>query len=396
MPSYSLSPARIFRYCGVSFLLGIVFASYTNNFALFLLVVGIGGVVSFLLSSNSKFNLVLLLIICSFIAGFFRYYLVGSSSSDSLSVPFLSSLATSLREKVKLNLEKNLPFPEVYIAESLLLGHRNNMPQWLYQKFIQSGLAHLVAVSGLHLMIIVSVLNKIGKKLLLPFWLNYGIIAAIILLFVALADFSPSVVRAAIMALILLIGQLAHRPYNSTNAIIAAAVVMTFANPNILKDSLGFQLSFLSCLGIIYLYPIIANYSFWKRPIFQKELFMVKEAFLLSESALIATAPWILYRTGHLSLAGLVTTVLVVPLLPYLMIGGVLIALLEFIFHWGAMVFAWWELIGLKYLFSLVNIFSTIPMLSGAFPGILVMGYYTLLIYFIKKKQQTIEILPTK
>jgi len=300
---------------------------------------------------------------------------------------FLLKFFLILKQRINFGLNKIIPEPQLSLMKSLFFGGKANLPFEFKKQIRQVGLSHLIAVSGLHLTIVTQIVSTCLNALLLTGFLNFLFSVFFILGFVVMADFSASVVRAAIMAILLLIARLNHRLYNSSFALIFAVLFMVFLNPKIIIEDFGFQLSVLATLGIVYFYPVLEKWPFWQKDIFKSQLAFLKETMLLSFSALLFVAPWIIYQTQVFSLVTPLTNILIVPLVPIIMILGFLVALLSFIFFPLAFLLGFCLNFLLSYMMAVIKIFSSWRMSEILFPSLALswlIFYYLLLIYYLK------------
>ena len=139
----------------------------------------------------------------------------------------------------------------------------------------------------------------------------------IIIIFTIMTGASASVVRASIMGLVLLFANGYGRLYDSRNSLLLAGAVMIYQNPLILRFDVGFQLSFLAVMGLLYIYPFLNN-KFHKIP----ELWKLKELTLMTISAQIAVAPSLIYYFNQFSFLSLPANILILPLVPFAMLIG--------------------------------------------------------------------------
>ena len=217
--------------------------------------------------------------------------------------------------------------PNASFVNGILLGSRKNIPDDLRETFNKTGTTHILAISGYNIMIIswVVLMGLIFFfKRRVAFWISVGVI----IMFVILTGASASVVRAAIMGLILSFAHGYGRLYDQRNSIILAGGIMVFHNPFTLVFDVGFQLSFAAVLGIIYLYPRIDN-KLNKIP----KLGTLKEITLMTLSAQMAVAPLLIYYFKNFSIISLPTNVLILPFVPAAMFFGFLAGI-------GGMLFA--------------------------------------------------------
>lgn len=164
-----------------------------------------------------------------------------------------------LRSHLKKVIDKYLVgAEEKAVANAILIGNKELLDDKLTQSYATSGAMHVLAVSGLHVGIIylvfsfsLSLLKKTRFKTLLPFLLILSI-----WFYALITGASPSVLRAATMFSFITLGSVFKRHLNIYNTIAASAVVLILINPFIITE-VGFQLSYLAVIGIIFLQPKI-------------------------------------------------------------------------------------------------------------------------------------------
>lgn len=260
------------------------------------------------------------------------------------------ALAIDWKNKISEKIEERIPAPEAGLLSGLLLGGDNKLSQKMRDNFSRTGMTHIVAVSGYNVTIIAEYLMFLG--IFLGLWRKQAFWFALfgISFFIFMIGFPSSAVRAGVMGSLLLWAMKNGRLGNSTNAIVFAAATMLLINPLLLRWDIGFQLSFLATLGIIYLYPLAENY-FVKRD----KAFGLSEILFLTISAQIFVLPVILLNFHNLSVISPVANVLVLPIIPLTMLLGFLALALDFIFSPLAMVFSWLAFLPLKYETLIIN-----------------------------------------
>ena len=210
-------------------------------------------------------------------------------------------------------LSEHLPTEnEFAVGAALCLGNKELLSDELKNEFATVGAMHVLAVSGLHVGIIFSLLLKIlsffktRKKL----WVisKIAITVLCIWVFALLTGASPSVLRAAIMFSFITISLYSRRFRNTYNTLAAAALMLLIYDPYLLFD-VGFQLSFTAVTGIVYLHPRIYKllYFKWKVPDYFWQITSVGIA------AQLATFPIGLYYFHHLPINFMLTGLFVVP-----------------------------------------------------------------------------------
>lgn len=146
------------------------------------------------------------------------------------------------------------------LIKAILLGDKSDLDVDIKQAFINTGAMHMLAVSGLHIGVIVMLLGLMFKYLFLFRGKILAFILMILLLwfYAFLTGFSASVVRAVVMFTILIVAQLLRRGYQPITSLSIAAFVILLIDPLALFD-IGLQLSFLAMVGIFSVFPILEN-----------------------------------------------------------------------------------------------------------------------------------------
>ena len=225
-------------------------------------------------------------------------------------------------------------------VEAMVAGSRSGIPQQLRDSYSRTGLAHLMALSGLHLGIVVLIANVLLLPLLLlhrGHVLRNMLVVVVLWMFVLLGGGSPSLVRAAIMFTLLQLALAGSRNYNSVNVLSVAIFAMLVYSPNYLYD-ISFQLSVVAVMGI----------ATWALPVLQRmdSRFAierwVKTTIVIGVVATLWTMPLVSHTFGIVPIIGVVVTPLLL-VTAYLVVGcGLLMLLLPdvvgFVFASGA----WW------------------------------------------------------
>ena len=199
------------------------------------------------------------------------------------------------------------------LISGLMLAYRKNMDHDLIEKFINSGVVHVLAVSGLHVGFITFIFLFLFSRF--NIYLKYSLTILGLICFVLLTNVQPSVMRASIMAVSVIIGLFFSRKYNSYNSIAIAAFFILLINPRDLFNP-GFQLSFSAVLSIITFYPLtrqqIEKINFNK---FHKNIFLFVS---VSLSAQVGTLPFTLLYFHKLSFIALFANLLVIPMIGFI------------------------------------------------------------------------------
>ncbi|NMB53689.1 MAG: ComEC family competence protein [Leptolinea sp.] len=250
-----------------------------------------------------------------------RITIIGRNTGN----PLLAVVFT-LRDRIAQVCEQVMPQPEAAFLSGMLVGRDEEIPDDLKQAFQNTGTSHLVAISGFNITILSGLILALASRLLPRGW---SVLASAILLcaYAIMAGASPSVVRAAIMGVLAIIGLSIGRTRTAVNSLGLAAAGMVLVNPLILRD-IGFQLSFAATAGILLIGAPL-NDKFVKKmtgPARSPEtnLFWrsLGDFVIITLSAQAATLPFLLYHFYRYPLIGLLVNPLVLPVQPAAMVLG--------------------------------------------------------------------------
>lgn len=257
-----------------------------------------------------------------------------------------------LKESVAIRVNELWQEPHASFMAGLLYGYRGGLGS-LNDLFSKAGVTHIVAISGYNISIVSVILMKICVHLLIPRKKAFWCIVVGIIGFLIFAGLSASVLRAGIMGIIVLLATQLGRKSRVLNVLVLTATIMALINPYILLYDAGFQLSFISTIGLIYLSPKLEKY-FTKIP----EKFALRESATSTFSAIIATLPLILFQFKRLSLVAPIVNVLILWLIPWIMAVGFFAVLFSFIFMPLGIALSWIAYIAMEYIIRVVTIFA--------------------------------------
>jgi len=222
------------------------------------------------------------------------------------------------------------------LLRGLILADRSRIDEEIKTDFINTGVTHILSVSGLHvgyIFIIFTVLFgrfEIFKRSIL-------IIIGLIL-FMCLTGFFASVFRSVVMATVLILSQISNRSTNIFNSIAIAAFIVLGINPDELFDA-GFQLSFVAVLSIAVIYPMIEEFL----KTYKIKSLIIKYILLfmgVSLSAQLGTLPLTLIYFGKLSIVSLITNLFVIPISGLIVGIGILTILISDLVPFIASIYA--------------------------------------------------------
>lgn len=226
-----------------------------------------------------------------------------------------------LEEKINLIFKQ----PEAGYLAGLLLGGEERLPQEVAESFRRTGTTHTVAVSGYNITILASFLVLLG--IFLGFWRQKAFWLAIlgIIFFVLMIGSPASAVRAAIMGVLILWAVKNGRLSDSFRAIILAAAIMLFFSPFILLYDAGFQLSFLAALSIVLIYGPLSE----KMEI-KDDFLELKSIFWITISVQLGVLGILIYSFESFSVISVLANLIILPLIPFIMLGGFSVILISF------------------------------------------------------------------
>ena len=218
------------------------------------------------------------------------------------------------------------------LIKGLLLADRSEISQETKTEFINSGVMHVLAVSGLHVGYIIVIFYFLFGRLNIYFR-SFMVLSGLII-FMILTGMPSSVERAVIMAGVIIISNLTNRLSNIFNSLALAAIIILFFVPSELFNP-GFQLSFASVFSIGAIYPFFkSNINLLK--INSKVLKNILGLIAISLSAQIGTLPFILIYFNKLSLVALFANIIVIPVIGVIVGIALFTIVLGFIFPYLA------------------------------------------------------------
>lgn len=225
----------------------------------------------------------------------------------------LTRWLSGIRQWLLLQLKKYIPDENAAgLAAAILMGYRQELDDSLNQSYINTGVVHIIAISGMHLALLGWLLQQVVSPLQknkAGTFLAQLILVTVIWLFSLLAGATPSVLRAALLYTVLATGVICERKPVSLNTLCAAAFILLLVQPLWLWD-LGFQLSFMAVLSILLfgkpLLRCFQNGPLWAAPVLQ--------LIAVSIAAQLLTLPFTLYYFHQFPASFLLSNSIAVPL----------------------------------------------------------------------------------
>lgn len=246
---------------------------------------------------------------------------LGTSRQGSLSFAEITLLgkddswSSKLRAKFFASTYSVLPEPQASFGLGFLVGSRSNLPEEFSDQLSLTGLTHIVAVSGYNLTIIVQLVKRLfdKKSAYLTVFSSLLLIAG----FLLMTGWSPSIMRASIIAGLSLLAWYYGRTFNPLVLILLGAAITGMINPLYVWGDAGWYLSFLAFAGILIVAPMISTVVKKRR---HKEPSLLTKTLIETLSAQLITLPFIAFLFGGISLIAPLSNLLVVPLIPLAML----------------------------------------------------------------------------
>lgn len=301
----------------------------------------------------------------------YRYVVVGNVT------PSIFSIFTSIRNSLSSIIDTYVSGQESAVAKGLILGDRSSIESETTRMFGNTGVMHILAVSGMHVAVLVLILNYLLQ--LFPQYItkkNALIISLLLVWFYSLlTGFSASVARAAWMFTLIASSTLLNRTYSPISGLLFSALIILILEPFSIYD-IGFQLSYAAMIGIYAFYPYLKKQLFFKH----KWIRSIWEGVALSIAAQLITTPLALYYFHQFPNYFLLTNIALSAYSLVILSLGL-----------GLFVTGWWTLLGkgigfllFGVMFSMLWIIQFVDNLpESVSEGFIINGWLVLLLYVL-------------
>lgn len=294
----------------------------------------------------------------------------------------LSAFLARIKHTFLDGLARVLPPTNAALAGGIVIGGKTGLDKDLQQAFVTSGLVQIIVLSGYNVMVVATwIMELLSLTRLSRRWVALcGAVA--LTLFVGIAGFSATAIRAMCMALIALYARATGRTYTAGRALLFVVLLMLVWNPLYLVFDPGFGLSVAATAGLIWLSPLI------EKKLVRIKFKWMKEALSTTLAAQYAVLPLLLYDMGIFSFVAIPANILVAPLVPLAMGWSVVAGFAGIIFGSAAPLIGTlfasasyvltWCIIEIA---TVSSSFSYSAVTLPAFPFLVVLVAYALLIY---------------
>ncbi len=237
-----------------------------------------------------------------------------------------------IRAEMASSVQRSIPEPQAALAQALLLGIRSDLPQSVRESFRTAGMSHLLAISGLHVGVVMTLTLAAATGLLgRNHPLAIAVAALVVWAYAILSGLDPPVVRAAIMGSLFMAQGLLGRGMRGPTALLLAGAAMVVIEPHLL-GSLSFQLSFTAMAGVILGLPLItALTAAVSAPLSGSQSWPVRwggyglsllvASVVISTTTTLATVPLVAWHFGAIPLMSVPATILAMPAMSAALIG---------------------------------------------------------------------------
>ncbi len=300
--------------------------------------------------------------------------------------------AYGLRHAIRKYIERYFASREAGFLESMIIGDRTNLPATTREEFVKTGTIHILAISGLNVMLIASIFLAAFKTVRIPKKVRYVLVTGILGVYTLVSGSNPPVLRASIAFAIYALGHLFEREPDALNSLGIAAFLLLVWNPKVLFDP-SFQLSFTAILSLIVCTPklmglVAAREGTLPHP--SRSVRARAGRYLIgiaaaSVAAWLGTAPFIAHYFNIVSPVALLANIVIVPL-SFLLFSALILfiiasAIAAPLAAYGAHIILWLE----KVMFASNSFFARLPCshVRVAAPSIAIAVFYYLVLFFL-------------
>ena len=296
-----------------------------------------------------------------------------------------------------LTIDRIFPEDTAFFAKALLLGDRTEVSYGISTAFKVTGISHIIAVSGLHVSILFSAVFMISGK---NKWLTAILGIPILLLFAAVAGFTPSITRSCLMQILMILALVFDQGYDPPTALAFSVLVMLGVDPLVIC-SVSFQLS-VGCMAGIFLFSGRINgwaisLPFWKdrkgRSLRTRFRGWLCGGVSMTLSSMFFTTPLVAAYFGTVSLVGTITNLLVLWVVTFIFCGIIGACLIALVWETGGAVVAWVVSIPIRYVLGICGIMAKFPLAAVYTKSVyivfwLVFCYVLITVFLLAKRRR--------
>ena len=301
------------------------------------------------------------------------------------------------RQKIIHLLEGSFPADTAGFVKALLIGDSTDFTYAQDRAFQVSGLRHVVAVSGLHVSILFSLIYlAFGRNR----WLNLLFGLPLLLIFAAIAGFTPSIIRACLMQALMLLSMVVNKEYDPPSALAFVVLVILGINPHAIT-AVSFQLSVSCMIGIFAFCEPLRQYflSFGKlqqkskgKSMQAKLIRWITGSVAVTLSAMVVTTPLCAIYFGMVSLVGVIANLLTLWVIAFIFYGSMLACVAMLIWSSLGKGIGWLISWPVRYVLGISGWLADFPLAAVYTDSVYIVtwiaiAYLILIVFFILKKK---------
>ncbi len=222
--------------------------------------------------------------------------------------------AVKVNAQICTRIENSFDAQTAAVLKGIFLGDKTDIPDDVIRHFRDSGLSHVMAVSGLHLTMLVMLIGLVLKKV--PRWLRNLIVVLTVIGFSFIVGLPFSVIRAGFMLIFLILANSFYQENDSLTNLSAIALILLLSNANVIYDT-GFVMSFTATLGIVCIFP-------WLRKLFAPSIpASIADCISITVAAQIGTLPFMILSFGQFSFMAIISNLIICVVLPLIFLFGI-------------------------------------------------------------------------
>ncbi len=283
---------------------------------------------------------------------------------------FFNRSVIAIRYRLSKVISQSLPEPEASVLSGILLGRRKAVPLEIQDAFSDTGMMHMLAVSGLHVGLVAAIFLLFFRRIYIPHKTGALLTIAVVFIYAFITGARPSAMRAAIMAGVALVAFVLERDKNFYNSLAIACLFILIVNPLDLFN-VGFQLSFSATLAILYFAPKIQKIL----PLKPQWLFNI---IAVTTSAQIGVIPIVACYFNKVSLVGILSNIIIIPFVGIIVGIGLFTFFVSFLGIFFVQVLGFVNGLLISGMVGIIKFFSGLPyaFVYVCTPSIIFMGSY--------------------
>lgn len=292
-------------------------------------------------------------------------------------------VSNCIRNKIIKTAHQILPNQEGSLLTGILIGEKSDIPEEITESFSKASISHILAISGTHISYIILGITYILNKSKTSKRLSYIITIITLVLFMFVTRFTPSVVRASIMGIIMLFAKVIYRKSDTLNSIAISLILILIFNPFAIND-IGLELSYLGTIGIVLLNKKVK--SIFSKYINEK----VSIAISITISAQIMVLPITILKFNTITPYFMLANITAVPLAGVIILMGYINIFIAILYKPAGTILGKLLKLIVEILINIAKFTSKLPFSSISIitPGVIfIIGYYIAVFCFFENKK---------